>query len=145
MAARPFHCDQHGPAPFATDTDALQHAEHRQYNRAPYADGRVAGDEGDQECRNAHQQQGRDQGCFPTYAISVVAKDRRADRPSDETDEIGAERCQRSNQRCFIGKEELRKHQPSSGSVDKEIVPFNGGTDRRGYDRLAELCAVRGI
>jgi hypothetical protein len=51
VGTRPFHREQHRAAPFAADADALDHAQHGQKHRAPDADGRVSGHEGDGEGR----------------------------------------------------------------------------------------------
>ena len=99
VGARPFHRQQHRAAPFAADADALQRPQDRQEHCAPDADRRVGRHKRDQEGRNAHAQQRRDQRRLAADAIAVMAEDRRADRPADEADEIGAEGQQRRRKR----------------------------------------------
>ena len=107
--------DQHRAAPFAADADALQHAQHGQDDRAPDADGGIAGHEGDQEGGDAHQQQGGDQRRLAADAVAVVAEDRGADRAADEADEVGAERRQRAGQRILrSGKNSFGKTRPAA-------------------------------
>src|SRR5579862_1496832 len=73
-----------------------------------------------------------------------MAEDGGADRPRREADEIGGEGEQRRRQRIFIGEIKLAEHEAGRGAVKKEIVPFDGGADSRGNDRLAQLGAVVG-
>ena len=103
----------------------------------------VGRDEGDQERRDAHAQQRRDQCRLAADAVAVMAENRRPDRPADEADEVGAERGERAGQRVFIGKIELAEDQSGRGAVDEEVVPLDGGADGRGDHRSAKLrcCA----
>src|SRR5208282_1410981 len=39
-------------------------------------------------------------------------------------------------------KEQFWEDQPGGGAVDEEVVPLDGGADRRGDDRLAQLRTV---
>ena len=142
MGARPFHGQEHGPAPFAADTDALQRPQHGQDDRAPDADRRIGRHEGDQEGRDAHKQQRRDQGRLAADPVAVVAEDRRTDRARGKADEIRAERKQLSRQRILIGEVELAKDQTGRRAVEEEVIPLDGGADRRCDDGLAQLCAV---
>ena len=65
-----------------------------------------------------------------------------ADWAADKADEVGAEGCQRPGERIFVGEVELTEDQPGRSTVDEEIIPFDGGADRRRDDRLAQHCAV---
>ena len=145
MRARPFHGQQHRAAPFAADADALQRAQDGQDHRAPDADRLVGRHKGDQERRDAHEQQRRDQRRLAADAVAVMAEDRRADRPGDEADEIGAEGGERRRQRILVGEVQLAEDEAGGGAVEEEVVPLDGGADRRGDDRLAQLCAVFGV
>ncbi len=128
--------------PFTADADALQHPQYRQDDCAPDADRRVARDEGDEECGDAHHHQRGDEGRLAADAVAIMAEDRGADRPTDEADEVGAERCERAGQRIFVGEEELREDQPGGGAVDEEVVPFDRRADSGGDHRLAQFGAV---
>src|SRR5579883_1508991 len=68
-----------------------------------------------------------------------MAEDRRPDRPGDKADEIGAEGQEGCRQRLEGGKEKLAKYQPGRGAIEEEVVPFDGGADGGGEDRLAQL------
>jgi hypothetical protein len=69
---------------------------------------------------------------------------RGTDWPADKSDEIGPEGGQGRGQRRFIREIELTEGQSGRCAVDEEIMPFDRGADRRGYDRLAQLSAVLG-
>jgi hypothetical protein len=98
-AARPFHRQQHRAAPFAADADALNRAQYGQDDAAPNADRIVRGHEGDQESRDAHEHEGRDQRRLAANTVAVVAEDRSTHRPRCEADEVGAK-----SQECGGGR-----------------------------------------
>ncbi len=111
-------------------------------NRAPDADRIVAGHEGDEERRDAHQHQGRDQRRFAPDPVAVMAEDGGADGARDEADEIDAEGVERRGQRLLVREEELAEHQAGHGAVEEEIVPLDGRADGGGDDGAAQLARV---
>ncbi len=145
VGARPFHRQQHRPAPFAADADALQRPQHGENHRAPDADRVVGRHEGDEKSRDAHAQKRRDQGRLAADAVAVMAEDRGADRPRDEADEVGAEGEQRRRQRILVGEVELAEDEARGRAVEKEVVPLDRGADRRGDHGFAQLRAMFGI
>ena len=95
---RPFHRQQHRAAPLAADADALHEPQHGEEDGSPHADALVGGDERDEKCGDAHQQQRRNQRRLAAEAIAVVPENRRADRPGHEPDGIHAERLERADE-----------------------------------------------
>ena len=142
MRPRPLHRHEHGPAPFAPHADALDEPQEGENDRAPDADGRVARHERDQERRDPHQHQRRDQRRLPANAVAVVPENRRADGSRREADRIDAECLQRTNQRIGVREIQLGEHQPGDRAVQNEIVPLDGRTDRAGDDGPSQLCPV---
>ena len=96
MMTRPFHRQQHRTARFPADADTLDHPQKGQNYCTPDPDHLVGGHKGDQDGRDAHAQQGGNQGRFAADAITVVTEYRGADRAADKADEVGAEGCQGS-------------------------------------------------
>jgi len=111
-------------------------------DRSPDADRGVSGDEGDQEGRDTHAEKSCDQRRLATDPIAIMTEDRGADRPRRETDEVGAESQQRGGGRVRIREIELAEDQSRSGPIEEEIIPFDGGADRGGNHRLAQLPAM---
>src|SRR6516165_2489734 len=79
VGARPFHGQQHRPAPFTADTYALDEANDCQDDGAPDADRLVGRNEADGEGREPGQEQGRDQRSLAADAVAIVAEDHRSD------------------------------------------------------------------
>ena len=142
VGARPFHGQQHRSAPLPADADALQRPQDRQKNGAPDADRGVGRHQTDREGGEPHAQERCDQCGFAADAVAVMTEDRRADRPRGEADEISAEGKQRRRKWLLVGKIELAEDETGSGAVKKEVVPLDGGADRRSDHRLAQLRAV---
>src|SRR5215471_20997262 len=73
-----------------------------------------------------------------------MAENRRPNGPADKADEKGAKRSERCGEWFFVRKIKLAENQSSRNPVDKEVIPFDCGADRRGYDGFAQLFAVIG-
>jgi hypothetical protein len=100
--------------------------------------------EGDEERRNPHAEQRRNQRCLAADAVTVVPEDCSTDRPAEEADKIGAERGEGRGQRALLRKEQFADDQSGRGAVDEEVVPFDRGADRRRNDGFAQLGAMLG-
>src|SRR5262249_31875051 len=96
VGARPFHRQQHRAAPLAADADTLDEAQDRENHRAPDADGLIGGHERNQERRDPHQHERRDQRRYAADAVAVVPEERRADRAGNEANRIYADGLERS-------------------------------------------------
>jgi len=66
-----------------------------------------------------------------------VAENCSADRSSDKTNEIGTEGGERCGKRIGIGKKEFTEDQACRSAVQKKVVSFDGGTNRRRDNGLA--------
>src|SRR6185312_8317506 len=80
---------EHGPAPLAAKTKALKDAENEQQDRRPDADLGVGWHEADQEGRNAHDHQRKDEHALAADAVAEVAEDNAAERARDKSDREG--------------------------------------------------------
>jgi len=65
-----------------------------------------------QECRDAHEQQGRDERGFAADAVAIVAEDRGTYRPRDKAHRIDAKSLQGADERVRLREEQLREHRP---------------------------------
>ena len=144
VMARPLHRQQHRAAPLAADADALEHPQHRQHHGAPYADLLVGRHEGDEERRDAHAQQRRDQRPFAADPVAVMTEDGGADGSADKADKIGAECSERRRKGILVGEVELAEDQARGGPVQEEVVPLDRGADGRRDDGLAQLSVMGG-
>jgi hypothetical protein len=61
--------------------------------------------------------------------VTVVAEDHGTDRAPNKSDEISAKGGERRRERIRVGEVELAKHQSGRSTVDKKIVPLDGGAD----------------
>ena len=127
---RPFHRHQHGSAPLAADAYALDEAQQREKDGTPDADLLIRRHQRDQEGRDTHEHERHDQRGLAPDAITVVSENRGADRPRHKPDRIDAERVQRAGEGIVFGKKQLGEHETGDDAVEKEIVPFDRGTDR---------------
>src|SRR5262249_13435448 len=98
--------------------------------RRPYAESLVIWQEPDVEGRQSHQHQGPDQHRFAAEPISKVSQHDPAERPSDEADREGSERGQRSCETGHSRKKLRTEDDGCSSSVNEEVVPLDGCTDR---------------
>ncbi len=141
----PFHRDQGGATPFAADAHALQKAHDGQDYRAPDADRGIARHKADGECRQAGQQQGRDQGHLAPDPVPIMPEQRGADRTRDKADGVDAEGLQGSDQRIGGRKKQMREDERGDLDVKQEIVSLDDRADGAGDDRAAQLPAVLGL
>src|SRR5215813_6969164 len=73
-----------------------------------------------------------------------MAKDRGTDGACREADEVGAEGQERGGGRIGVREIKLAENQSSGGSIEEEVVPFNGSADCCRDHRLAQLPTVVG-
>ena len=142
-ARRMLDRQQHCPAPFAADADALEDAQHQQQDRRPDADRGVGRQQADQERRDAHDQHGHDQHRLATDAIAIVAEYDAANRAGDEADEESRVCEQRAHQRIEVWKKQFVENERRHHPEQKEIVPLDCCTDGAcERDRLYRHSAV---
>ncbi len=97
----------------------------------------------DQEGRDAHEQQRRNQRRFAADAVAVMAKDRRSHRPRDKADGVNRECFQGSDEGVRPREIEVREDEAGDGAVQKEVVPLNRGSHCARNHGAAELDPVR--
>ena len=141
--SRPFHRQQDRTAPLPSDADALHEPQDRQNDSTPDPDALIGRHQTDQEGRDAHEQQRRDQRRFAADSVPVVAEDRRSHRPRDEADRVDRERFQGSDQRIRPREIEVRKDETGDGAVQKEVVPLDRGSHRARNHSASQLDPVR--
>ncbi|MNS85102.1 hypothetical protein D3C72_1189560 [compost metagenome] len=127
-----------GTAVLAAERQALQHAQRDQDHRRRDADGRVAGQEADDERRQAHDQDGHQEGVLATDHVAQAAEHDGAERTHQEA---GGERQQREDEgRARIqAAEELLRDDRGERTVQIEVVPLEHGAERGGEDDLLLL------
>ena len=120
-----------GSAILAAERETLRQAQRDQDDRRGEADGRSVGQQADNEGRQAHDQNGDEEGVF---AADDVADAPEYDGAEGADQEAGGERQQREDiaGRRRIGREELRADDRRQRSVEIEVVPFENGAERRG-------------
>src|SRR4029079_2525579 len=126
-------------APLATNADALDETEDREQHGAPDSDLLVSRNQRHGEGRQPHQQKRGYQRGLAANAIAVMSENRRANWPRHEANGIDGEGFKRADPWVGVRKEELCKDQSRDGAVEKEIVPLDGGADRRCDDCPAKL------
>src|ERR1700752_3913493 len=95
MITRPSHRQQYRTAPFSAYPDPLDHAQNGQDHCAPNDDRLVRGNKGDRKGGASHEQKRSDQRRLASDAVALMAEYCSADRPTNKTDEVGTESCQR--------------------------------------------------
>ena len=137
-----FAGQQDGAAPFAADGDTLGEAQQHQDDRRGDADAGVAGQESDEERRDADEQQRDHQQLFASDDVAESAEHEPTDRACDVADGVGGEREQGSRERVGLGEEDDREDQRGGGRVDREVVPLEGRAGQAGRESLGQGLAV---
>ena len=145
IGARPFHGQQHRPAPFAAEADTLDEPQQHQDNRAPDADRLIGWHQADGERGEAGQQQGHDQRVFASNPVAVVPEQRRPDGSCDEPEEENHIGLQGADQRVGPRKVEFREHDTGDCTVQQEVIGLDCRSDCAGDHRTPELPAVFGV
>ncbi len=135
--------DEDRAAPLAAEADALDHADADQQDRGGDADALVAGQQADRGGRDAHQEQGDDQGGLAAELVAEVAEDDAAERAGEEADPEGGEGDEGAEGAFEFGEEHLVEDEGGGGSVDVEVEPLDGGADEGSDSRSAGGFAPR--
>jgi hypothetical protein len=98
---------------------------------AAAADGGVAGQQADEEGRQAHDQDGDEEGVLAADEVAEPAEEQRAERTHKEARGEGEQREDISGV-DVEGAEELRADHHGERAVKIEIIPFENGAERRG-------------
>jgi hypothetical protein len=89
------------------------------------------GRNGDQQRRDAHQQQRGDERRLAAEAVAEMPERDRADRPGDEREAEAHEAEHLLRRRCSRREEQRPEHQRGGGRVDVEVVELDRGADQR--------------
>ncbi|KAG0751322.1 hypothetical protein G6F24_014429 [Rhizopus arrhizus] len=114
---------------------ALGQAQHDQDDRGSKADRGVVGQHADQEGRDAHDQDGDQEGVLAADAVAEAAEEGRAERTHEEA---GSERQQgEDHARGFIdATEELLGDDVGERAVQEEVIPLEHRAEARCEDDL---------
>ncbi len=110
---------------------------------APDPDLGVRREEADTDSSQAHEREGDDHGVLATELVSEMTEHHSADRTSHESHGKSREGCEcPPHRRRRIREEQRAEHQGGCGSVDVEVEPFDGRSDKRRDSGLACLFGV---
>ncbi len=129
--------EQHRPAPFAADADALREPQHHQQQTGaitPASAYRLAAG----RCRRWRRRPAAGSRPAPSCGRSRRRAGRticRRSAPREIADRIGGERLQRAGAGIAVGKEQLPEQQGRGDIVDSEIIPFERGARQAGDER----------
>jgi hypothetical protein len=118
---------QRRAAPLASDSEALQKAQHDEQDRSPEPDSLEGRQEADQERGPAHDEQRDHQHCLAPDAVSEVPEDHPADRAGEETHAEGGKRSQRPGERSEGREEQLIEDQRRRSSIEEDVAPLDRG------------------
>ena len=120
----------------------LQHAQRDQNDGSRGADGGIGRQQADDEGRQAHDEDGHQEGVFATDHVTQAAEHQRAEGAHDET---GSEGQQREDE-CRAGiqsREELLGNDRGQRAVKVKVVPLEHGAEGRGENHFSFLAAHR--
>ncbi len=122
-----------GTAVLAAHRQALGQAQDDQDHRCGETDRGVVGQHADQEGRDAHDQDGDQEGVLAADAVAEAAEEGRAERTHEEA---GSERQQgEDHARGFIdATEELLGDDGRERAVQEEVIPLEDRAEARGED-----------
>ncbi|GAA3412078.1 hypothetical protein GCM10018952_23390 [Streptosporangium vulgare] len=144
-AGRVLGGHQHGASPFASDGDALQHAEDDEGDGGEGADLLVGGEHADEEAGETHQGHGQDQHALAAELVAEVAEDHSAERPGEVARGEGAEAGDRGRERVERGEEDLAEDHRRGRGVQQEVVVLDDAAQEAGGHRATELNLVGGV
>ena len=124
-----------GATVLTAQRQALQQAQRDQNDRGGHADGGVVGQDADDEGRQAHDQDGDQEGVLATDHVAQAAKHQRAKGAHDEA-------CGKSQQREDEGRtriqatEKLLGNDRGQRSIQVKVIPLEHGAERRCKNHL---------
>ncbi len=123
---------------FAAKRQTLKHAQDDQDDRGCDADLRCTGQDADEECRNAHDENGDQEGVFTADNVAETPEHQGAEGAHEEA----GGKCQKREDvtcRFRILAEEVRADIDRERAVQIKIVPFEDCSERRGENHLLLL------
>ncbi|MNK60581.1 hypothetical protein D3C87_797150 [compost metagenome] len=115
-------------AVFTAEGQALKHAQHHQNDRRGDADAGVGRQQPDAERRQAHEDDGGEEGVLAPDHVPQPPEHQRAERPDDEA---GGEGHQRKDERRGVvdpGEKLLADHR-REGAIEEEVIPLEHRTE----------------
>jgi len=125
-----------GTAILAAQGQALDEATGDEQHRRGDADRGITRQQADQECRDAHQGHGDQEGVFAADQVAQAAEEQRAERTDREA---GGETQQGEDEagRRIDAGEEVGADVRGKRTREVEVVPFEDGADGRSDDDLS--------
>src|SRR5262249_42403672 len=131
--------------PLAADADALDETQGGQDDRPPYADNFIGRHKTNQESRNAHEHDGRDQRRFAADAVAIMTENGGANWACHEPHGNDSERFESASQRFRSRKEQPGEDEARYNAVEEKIIPFDCGPDSACDNRPRELLLMLGL
>ena len=137
--ARVFISHEHRAAPFAAEPEALAEAQGLEDDRRGNADLGVGRDKADADGRQPHDEHGQHQHALTSELVAEVAENEPAEGTGQIADGKGTVGQNGAYERVGGGEEQLVEDDARHNPVQKEVVPFDGGSEQTGKDDLADL------
>ena len=138
-----FGRHEHGAAPLAPETEALNEAQRHEQDRSADADLRVGRQQADRERGHAHDEEREAEHRLAPDAVAVVPEHDAADRPRDEPHREGREGEHGAHQGIEARKEQLVEDERRRRSVEKEVVPLDGSAHEARDGDVGDGCLGR--
>jgi hypothetical protein len=118
-----------GTTVLTAQCQTLRHAQQDQDDRGGHANAFVVGQHADEEGRQAHDDDGHQEGVLAADHVAQHAEHQRAERTHDEA---GSKGQQRKDVAGVLGEggEELRPDDGGQSAVEVEVVPLEDGAGR---------------
>ncbi|MNY05275.1 hypothetical protein D3C86_1379870 [compost metagenome] len=129
-----------GATVFTAQGQALEHAQHHQDDRRGDADAGVGRQQPDAERRQAHEDDGGEEGVLAPDHVPQPPEHQRAERPDDEA---GGEGHQRKDERRGVvdpGEKLLADHR-REGAIEEKVIPLEDRPEGRGEDDFLGFLA----
>ncbi|MOA23356.1 hypothetical protein D3C78_1439710 [compost metagenome] len=112
-----------GTAVFTAQRQALQHAQNNEYHGCGHADRGIGRQDADDERRQAHDQDGDQEGVLASDHVAEPAEHQGAERPHDEA--RGKRQQGKNEGRAFIQTaEELLGNDGRERTIEVEVIPL---------------------
>ena len=127
---------------FTAKRQTLKHPQDDQNDRCRNTPAVVVGQKADEESRHTHDDDGHQEGVFPSDQVTQRTEDQRAKGAHDEPGGKGQQR--KDVPRCFREwREELRPDDGCKRAIQVEVIPFEDRAGRGGEDNFPLLCRHR--
>jgi len=125
------------PAPLAADPDALAETQHDEQDGGHKPDGIEGRQKPDQGRRDAHDEEREYEHGLAADPVPEVAEYQPAYRPRHEADRVGRRGSEPAGCLTELRKKERGKDERRRRTVEEEVVPLDGSTDKACHRHLA--------